>query len=66
MVSCKDLELIADRWRLVVLVHFRESLEALEGGPPIAFDYQLRQGLATSTNALRLMEIMGLALPEED
>ena len=49
-----------------VLVHFRESLETPEDGPPIAFDYQLRPGIATSTNALRLMEIMGLALPEED
>ncbi len=49
-----------------VLVHFRESLEAGEGGPPIEFDYQLRSGLATSTNALRLMEIMGLALPENE
>jgi hypothetical protein len=49
-----------------VLVHFRESLPTPEDGPPIAFDYQLRPGIATSTNALRLMEIMGLALPEED
>ena len=49
-----------------VLVHFRESVETPEDGPPIAFDYRLRPGIATSTNALRLMEIMGLALPEED
>jgi DNA mismatch repair ATPase MutS len=49
-----------------VLVHFRESLEARKDGPPISFDYQLRPGIATSTNALRLMEIMGLALPEDD
>jgi hypothetical protein len=49
-----------------VLVHFRESLETREGGPPIAFDYRLRPGIATSTNALRLMEIMGLALPKNE
>jgi DNA mismatch repair ATPase MutS len=49
-----------------VLVHFRESLETRKGGPPIDFDYRLRPGLATSTNALRLMEIMGLALPESE
>ncbi len=48
-----------------VLVHFRESLEPSEGGPPINFDYRLRPGIATSTNALRLMEIMGLAVPED-
>ena len=44
-----------------VLMHFRESLDEREGGPPITFDYRLRQGTATSTNALRLMEIMGVA-----
>jgi hypothetical protein len=67
-VTTHDLTLAdaEDLKEQAVLVHFRESLEASEGGPPIAFDYQLRQGLATSTNALRLMEIMGLALPEAD
>ena len=65
-VTTHDLTLAdaEDLKEQAVLVHFRESLEASEGGPPIAFDYQLRPGLATSTNALRLMEIMGLALPE--
>jgi len=67
-VTTHDLTLAdaEDLKEQAVLVHFRESLEESEGGPPIAFDYQLRQGLATSTNALRLMEIMGLALPEAD
>ena len=49
-----------------VLVHFRESLEEREGGPPITFDYKLRPGTATSTNALRLMEIMGFADMDDD
>ena len=62
-LTLADAEDLKER---AVLVHFRESLEESKGGPPIAFDYQLRPGLATSTNALRLMEIMGLALPEED
>ena len=35
------------------------------GGPPNAFDYRLRPGIATSTNALRLMEIMGFAAPDD-
>lgn len=61
-LTLADAEHLQDH---AVLVHFRESLELREDGPPIAFDYQLRQGIATSTNALRLMEIMGLALPEE-
>ena len=60
-LTLADAEDLEDR---AVLVHFRESVETPEHGPPIAFDYRLRPGLATSTNALRLMEIMGLALPE--
>ena len=66
-VTTHDLTL-ADEEALkgrAVLVHFRESLETRDGGPPITFDYRLRPGLATSTNALRLMEIMGLAVPED-
>lgn len=44
------------------LVHFRETLGDAQGGPAMTFDYKLRPGLATSTNALRLMEIVGLDL----
>jgi len=33
---------------------------------PIAFDYRLRPGIATSTNALKLMELMGLPTPDSD
>jgi hypothetical protein len=61
-LTLADAENLKER---AVLVHFRESLETSEGGPPISFDYQLRPGIATSTNALRLMEIMGLAVPED-
>ena len=66
-VTTHDLTLAdhEDLEERAVLVHFRESLEESEGGAPITFDYQLRPGIATSTNALRLMEIMGLALPEK-
>lgn len=62
-LTLAEAEDLADH---AVLVHFRESMETREGGPPISFDYRLREGIATSTNALRLMEIMGLALPEDD
>ena len=67
-VTTHDLTLadVEDLKERAVLVHFRESLETRKGGPPIDFDYRLRPGLATSTNALRLMEIMGLALPESE
>ena len=67
-VTTHDLTLAdaEDLQNRAVLVHFRESVETPEDGPPITFDYRLRPGIATSTNALRLMEIMGLALPENE
>jgi hypothetical protein len=30
----------------------------------MAFDYRLREGLATSRNALRLMQMIGISLKE--
>lgn len=67
-VTTHDLTLadVPDLRERAVLVHFRESLEEREGGPPITFDYKLRPGSATSTNALRLMEIMGFADMDDD
>ena len=41
-----------------VHVHFTESVGG--GGAALAFDYRLRDGIATSTNALRLLEMAGL------
>jgi hypothetical protein len=43
-------------------VHFRESFTRGPLGPSMRFDYQLRPGLATSTNALKLMELVGLPI----
>ena len=40
------------------LQHFAEQVHA-DGS--MTFDYQLRPGLATSRNALRLMQLIGLA-----
>jgi MutS domain V len=40
------------------LVHFTEQIHA---GGSMSFDYHLRPGLATSTNALRLMQAIGIA-----
>jgi hypothetical protein len=42
-------------------VHFRETVHTADGRPVMTFDYVLREGVATSTNALKLMEIVGLA-----
>jgi len=41
-------------------VHFRETVHPAGEGPLLTFDYRLRPGLATSRNALRLMEVVGL------
>ena len=59
-VTTHDLTL-ADAEDLVeraVAVHFTESVG--DGDEGIAFDYRLRDGIATSTNALRLLELVGL------
>lgn len=41
-------------------VHFRETIQSTAAGPRLSFDYELRPGIATSTNALELMDIVGL------
>src|SRR5262249_6438096 len=45
-------------------VFFTEQFERGPHGPVMRFDYLLRPGLATSTNALKLMEIIGLPVEE--
>jgi len=40
--------------------HFRESVEASGGKTRLDFDYRLRSGLATTRNALKLLEAVGL------
>jgi hypothetical protein len=44
-------------------VHFSETVSRDGEGPPMTFDYKIRPGLATTTNALRLMELIGFDLP---
>jgi hypothetical protein len=43
-------------------IHFTERIVPGPDGATMTFDYQIRPGLATSTNALKLMEIVGLDL----
>jgi DNA mismatch repair ATPase MutS len=47
-----------------VPVHFSERFERGPDGPTMTFDYKLRPGIATSTNALKLMEVVGLPLDD--
>ncbi len=63
-VSTHDLDL-ADEEPLASAacpIHFSEQLGVNPGDPPMSFDYKARPGLATSTNALRLMALIGLDL----
>lgn len=41
-------------------VHFSEQFERADGRTVMTFDYRLRPGLATSANALALLELVGL------
>lgn len=65
-VSTHDLQLAEDPAiaQASHLVHFREQFTRGPEGATMRFDYTLRPGLATSTNALKLMEIVGLPLDE--
>jgi hypothetical protein len=61
-ISTHDLDLAAsdelvDRF---LPVHFRETLHDQDAENPMTFDYKLRDGVATTTNALKLLEIVGL------
>jgi DNA mismatch repair ATPase MutS len=61
-VSTHDLTLAAAPELAAVSrpVHFTESFAETEAGPVMTFDYRMRPGLATSSNALRVMQIVGL------
>ncbi len=63
-VSTHDLTL-ADAPELrpaAEMVYFTEYFARTDAGPTMTFDYHLRPGLAISTNALKLMEIIGLPI----
>jgi ABC-type multidrug transport system fused ATPase/permease subunit len=65
-VSTHDLAL-ADDPRLAqsaVTVHFTDTVGEGPDVPPMSFDYLLRPGVATTTNALRLMRLIGLDLED--
>ena len=43
-------------------VHFTEDFEDGAAGAVMRFDYRMRPGLATTTNALKLLQVIGLKL----
>ena len=67
-VTTHDLTLAADGELAAAsrAVHFTEHVAQGngEGAPAMTFDYRLRPGLATSTNALKLLALVGLGAPQ--
>jgi hypothetical protein len=61
-VSTHDLELASGELLSGACrcVHFRETINVQPAQTPMTFDYILRSGIAPTTNALKLLEIMGL------
>lgn len=59
-VSTHDLALADGTELAAQLAHFSEQFVDGPGGAEMRFDYTLRPGLATTTNALRLMALVGL------
>jgi MutS domain V len=66
-VSTHDLQLaeIEELQAASCPVHFRETLHPGGDGPPMTFDYKMHPGVATTVNALKLMELVGLT-PEDE
>lgn len=62
-VTTHDLEILAEGELAEEAqpIHFRETVRPRpDGGAEMTFDYLARPGLATTTNALRLLEAVGL------
>ncbi len=61
-VSTHDLQLVDDTGLAPLSrhVHFREEFSRANGSASMTFDYRLRPGKATSSNALKLLELVGL------
>jgi DNA mismatch repair ATPase MutS len=47
-------------------VYFREQIDKGDGTGKMTFDYRIREGVATTTNALRLLELVGLSEVDDD
>ena len=61
-ISTHDLELVSAPELKSVFhpVHFRETIVNKDGKRSMTFDYKMRDGIATTTNALELLRLVGL------
>jgi DNA mismatch repair ATPase MutS len=62
VISTHDLELASSPELISACrpVHFREHIVQRDGKGEMVFDYRMRPGVATTTNALKLLELVGL------
>ncbi|MEZ4497452.1 MAG: hypothetical protein R2845_11895 [Thermomicrobiales bacterium] len=60
-VSTHDLTLAdgPELESIAVPVHLTETVRDTDDGPAMPFDYRIRDGIARSTNALKLMDVVG-------
>jgi hypothetical protein len=67
-VSTHDLTLAAspEMAEAARPIHFTERFDSGPNGPSMSFDYLVRPGIATSTNALKLMHLVGLTLDDDE
>ena len=61
-ISTHDLDLAKtnDLQDCCNTVHFAERFETVEGQEKMVFDYQMHEGISPTTNALKLLEMVGL------
>jgi DNA mismatch repair ATPase MutS len=62
LTSTHDLEMAGNGsiQRIAQVVHFREHFEMVAGQQVMRFDYVMRPGVTPTTNALKLLEMVGL------
>ena len=60
-VSTHDLTLAdgPELESIAIPVHLTETVRDTDDGPAMIFDYRIRDGIARSTNALKLMDVVG-------
>ena len=62
LTSTHDLEMAGNHriQRIAQVVHFREHFEKIDGKQVMRFDYVMHPGVTPTTNALKLLEMVGL------
>ena len=66
-VSTHELTLAdaSDLSQAAQAIHLTEIVVDGPDGAQMSFDYRIREGIARSTNALRLLDMVGLTEPEQ-